>query len=137
MLKTLSPYAIAFLLIAAVVHYAYPPLSAQLTAEARPSKLTLFNNTPHTLWYAAFEQSTARNVGWKPCDHPDLCPSEGIEPGRSRDIPYTHIYHWYPGARVTVFWWRLAIDSTAENGYRVDGMEHLIVATPQKPLLGS
>ena len=72
MLKTLSPAVLVLLLIAVVVHLAYPPLIEPLTVEARPSKLTLFNNTANTLWYAAFEQNSASTVRWTPCRHPDL-----------------------------------------------------------------
>jgi hypothetical protein len=134
--KTIAPCVLALVIIAVTARFGYAPLDEPLNAEARPSKLTLFNNTPFTLWYAAFEQNAATTTQWKPCGHPDLCPSGGIDPGRSRDIPYVNIYHWYPGARVTVYWWRLVPETTAADGYRVEGLEHMILATPKQPLLG-
>ena len=136
LLKTLTPAVLVLLLIAVVVYLVYPPLSESLTVEVRPSKLTLFNNTAHTLWYAAFEQNSASTIQWSPCHHPDLCPDDGIHPGRSTDIPYLDIYQWHPGARVSVFCWRLIPDSTAEDGYRVDRLAHVVLTTPNKPLLG-
>ncbi len=115
----------------------FPPIADPLTVETRPSKLVLFNNTADTLQYAIFERNVSRVANWEPCDNPQLCPSQGIKPGAARSIPYLAITRWHPGAEVVVYWWRLVPDSSAENGYLIDGPYEEAMFTPDKPLLGT
>ena len=136
MIKKITPYLLALILLCIIVIIAFPPLNDPLTVELRPSKLVLFNNTADTLQYAAFERKALRSIEWKPCDHPQLCNNLGIKPGLTRELPYEIIYHWYPGAEVIVYWWRLEPDTTAQNGYRIDGPYDVMAATPKKILLG-
>ncbi len=135
-MKKLAPGLLILILMGIIVLIALSPLSQPLTVESRPSKLVLFNNTADIIQYAIFERNSLRLVKWKPCDHPRLCGDRGIKPGRAREVPYEIIYHWRPGAEVVVYWWSLEPDTTAQNGYRLDGPYDVRVATPKKVLLG-
>jgi len=107
-----------------------------LIVDVRPSKLVLFNNTLDTLYYAALECRAARFMKLKPCTHPELCSEWAIKPGLARHLPYPLIPDWHPGAQVTVYWWHLIPDSTAEMSYRVNGPYQVTVATPKHPIPG-
>lgn len=124
------------ILLGIIILIAFPPLSQPMIIDVRPSKLVLFNNTADTLQYTVFERNAQQSNNWKPCDHPRLCENCGIRPGLTVEVPYENIYRWYPGAEVTVYWWRLETDTTANNGYRLDGPFDVTVATPRKALLG-
>jgi len=115
----------------------FPPINNPLIVETRPSKLVLFNNTADTLQYAIFEHNASRVTNWEPCDNPQLCFNPGIRPGAAQSIPYLTIPRWYPGAEIVVYWWRLLPDSSAENGYSIDGPYQETAFTPNKPLVGT
>ncbi len=135
-MKKLAPRFVILILLGIIVLIAFPPLSQPMTIDVRPSKLVLFNNTVDILQYAVFERKALRFINWKPCDHPRLCSDRGIKPGLTREVPYEIIYRWHPGAEVIVYWWHLEPDTTAQNGYRLDGPYDITVATPKKVLLG-
>lgn len=116
-----------------VVSILLPP-STVLAIDPRISKLTLFNNSGQTIYYAAFERQAAPFARWEVCDHPDICGDDAIRPGLSVDLPYRLIYHWYPGARVVIYWWHLVPDTAAANGHRVDGPHERITGTPNQRL---
>ena len=116
-----------------VVSILLPP-STPLAIDPRISKLTLFNSTGQTIYYAAFERQAAPYARWELCDHPEICGDNAIRPGRSVDLPYRLIYHWYAGALVVIHWWHLEPDAAAANGYRVDGPYQRTTGTPNRRL---
>lgn len=125
------------ILLGIIILIVFPPLDQPIAIDVRPSKLVLFNNTIDTLQYAVFERNALRSIDWEPCDHPRLCSDSRIRPGLMREIPYELIHRWHPGAEVIVYWWLLEPDTTAQNGYRLDGPYEVTVATPRKALPGT
>ncbi len=133
--KFYYPLIVSVVAVMAVVSLGLPTISP-LAIDIRPSKLTLFNNTARTIYYVAFERQSAPFARWTPCTHPKICGDQGIKPGLSRDLPYELIYHWHPGAEVTVNWWSLMSDTDAPDGYRMDGPHETTVPTPTRLLPG-
>lgn len=129
----LSAISLIFLATQAIM----PDQSDAITVDMRISKVVVFNNTPEIINYTIMERRAALYTVWKPCNHPDLCGGRGIKAGLSQSIPYRLISQWYPGSEVVVYWWRLVPDSTATNGYRVDGPYEKFAATPLSATLAA
>jgi hypothetical protein len=110
------------------------PIDRPVIIERRATGLAVFNFTRQDIYCAAFKTGTAYLSGWRPCDHPDICPGNTARPGLVAHLPYVEIYHWLPGVDVTAYWWHLAPDAAREHGYRVTDLTEQIVATPLVPI---
>lgn len=110
------------------------PTGQSVIIERRATGLVVFNFTRADIYCAAFKTGTVAISGWRPCNHPDICPGNIARPGLSVRLQYIHIYHWLPGVDVTAYWWHLISDAAGQYGYRVNDLTEKIVATPLVPI---
>ncbi len=110
------------------------PLDRAVIIEQRATGLAVFNLTKQPIYSAAFKVGTVYRSGWRPCDHPDICPDNAAQPGLATRLQYVDIYFWLPGVDVMVYWWHLTPDAAGEHGYRVVDLTEQVVATPVVPI---
>ncbi|MCH8837627.1 MAG: hypothetical protein IIA60_07470 [Candidatus Marinimicrobia bacterium] len=110
------------------------PIDRPVIIEQRATGLAVFNFTRADIYCAAFKTGTVALAGWRPCNHPDICPGNIARPGLAARLQYIDIYHWLPGVDVTTYWWHLIPDAAGQYGYRVTDLTEKIVATPLVPI---
>ena len=110
------------------------PANQSVIIEQRATGLAVFNFTRADIYCAAFKTGTVAISGWRPCNHPDICPGNIARPGLAARLQYIDIYHWLPGVDVTTYWWHLIPDAAGQYGYRVTDLTEKIVATPLVPI---
>ncbi len=134
MLPTTNPHRLLIGLALSLLFLSGTPMDQEVIIERRATELALFNFTRQDIHCVAFKTGTAYLSGWRPCDHPDICPGNTASPGLVAHLPYVEIYHWLPGVEVTVYWWHLTPDATREHGYRIVDLTERIVTTPLVPI---
>ena len=64
------------------------------------------NGTSAPIYYFAIEAKAAMSANWGPCSNPRTC--NGIQEGASREVPFSQIALYSPGAKFAlVYWWHL------------------------------
>ena len=68
--------------------------------------LRIDNRTAAPIYYFAVELNAAALINWAPCRDPGTC--DGIQPGHSRQVPFSEIGFYSPSAQdALVYWWHL------------------------------
>ena len=97
------------------------PVSVITTA----NELVISNNTPATIYYAAFPQEALPLIEWAPCQHPDDCAQDQLESGQNVRLNLQTIAN-VDTAIVTLFWWHLVKDAKGD-GYHDAGLSEIEV----------
>lgn len=92
------------------------PVSVTLAAD----ELVITNNTPDTLYYAAFPQEALPLIEWAPCQHPDDCAQDRLEAGQTVRLPLQTVANT-DTTIVSVFWWHL-VKNPEGDGYHDAGI---------------
>lgn len=82
---------------------------------ATPNELIITNNTPTAVYYAVYPQEDLALIEWEPCQHPDDCPQDRVEPGQSARLSLQTVTNTGTTI-VTLFWWHL-VEKSDGSGY--------------------